>query len=331
MKTPIRYAGGKSKAHKLITSFIPNDIKKIVSPFVGGASLEVKWAVDNDIKVIGYDIFDILVNYWQHQLNQPQKLYDILKDIKPSKEDYKIIKEKLMCSEEVQQIFSTLKTTHYDRDVVPMSKDYLAAYYFYNHNLSYGPMFLGWYSSLYNNIKRYNAAIERVRDFSAPNLQINTASFDDVIEDSKNDFLYLDPPYYLEKDSDNKMHKGMYPNCNFAVHHNEFDHEKLRDLLHSHNGRFVMSYNNCETIREWYKDFRLEYPSWQYSYANGEQRKGKNKLNNISEKMKIKADKHKSLHVQWKDHDADVAKQHLLNHDKIWHTKESHEILIIKD
>ena len=30
---------------------------------------------------------------------------------------------------------------------------------------------------------------------------------------------------------------------------------RLRDLLHSHNGSFILSYNNCETIREYYKDF----------------------------------------------------------------------------
>ena len=60
MKTPIRYAGGKSKAYKTITPFIPTDVKRVVSPFVGGGSLEVKWATENGIDVIGFDIFDIL-------------------------------------------------------------------------------------------------------------------------------------------------------------------------------------------------------------------------------------------------------------------------------
>ena len=41
MKTPIRYAGGKSKAYKTITPLIPTDVKRVVSPFVGGGSLEV--------------------------------------------------------------------------------------------------------------------------------------------------------------------------------------------------------------------------------------------------------------------------------------------------
>ena len=38
MKTPIRYAGGKSRAIKHITPFV-KDEDKIVSPFIGGGSL----------------------------------------------------------------------------------------------------------------------------------------------------------------------------------------------------------------------------------------------------------------------------------------------------
>ena len=73
------------------------------------------------------------------------------------------------------------------------------------------------------------------------------------------------------------MLKGMYPNCNIDVHHTGFNHELLRDLLHSHQGKFVLSYNNCETIRTYYKDFKQIYPKWHYSYQLGETRIGKNR------------------------------------------------------
>jgi len=43
MKTPIRYAGGKSRAIKIISPYLENE-SKIVSPFMGGGSLEVNWA-----------------------------------------------------------------------------------------------------------------------------------------------------------------------------------------------------------------------------------------------------------------------------------------------
>ena len=90
MRTPIRYAGGKSRAYDFISSYIPfwPRPKRIVSPFFGGGSLEVRWAAELGIPVVGYDVFDILVNYWKHQLENPQRLYDILKGLEPSKEQY---------------------------------------------------------------------------------------------------------------------------------------------------------------------------------------------------------------------------------------------------
>jgi len=89
--------------------------------------------------------------------------------------------------------------------------------------------------------------------------------------------LYLDPPYYLEQDKDNKMFKGIYPMRNIPVHHDGFDHEALRDMLYNHEGSFVLSYNNCETIREYYKDFHQVFPKWTYSMGTGETRIGKNR------------------------------------------------------
>ena len=58
MKTPLRYAGGKSRAIKIITPYVINE-KKIVSPFMGGGSLEVYWASIGK-EVVAYDIFDVL-------------------------------------------------------------------------------------------------------------------------------------------------------------------------------------------------------------------------------------------------------------------------------
>ena len=64
-RTPLRYAGGKSRAYGFISTYIPfwPKPKRIVSPFIGGGSLEVRWANELDIEVIGYDVFDMLVNF----------------------------------------------------------------------------------------------------------------------------------------------------------------------------------------------------------------------------------------------------------------------------
>jgi len=283
MKTPIRYAGGKSRAYDFISSYIPfwPRPKRIISPFMGGGSLEVRWAHEMGIQVEAFDVFDVLTNYWQHQIHHPKRLYDILKGLEPTKEQYDEIKDILLHWDKVQNMFKDWKTDYYDRKSESLDDELGAAYYWFNHNLSYGPMFLGWFSSIYlKKESLYENSIERVRDFNCPNLSVKQSSFDKVIPNYKKDFIYADPPYYMEKSEDNKMFKAIYPNSNFALHHIHFDHELLRDQLHSHEGKFLLSYNDCEWVRENYKGFKFKTPEWAYSYGQGETRIGKNKKNN---------------------------------------------------
>ena len=283
MRTPIRYAGGKSRAYDFISSYIPfwPRPKRIISPFMGGGSLEVRWAHEMGIQVEAFDVFDVLTNYWQHQIHHPKRLYDILKGLEPTKEQYDEIKDILLHWDKVQNMFKDWKTDYYDRKSESLDDELGAAYYWFNHNLSYGPMFLGWFSSIYlKKESLYENSIERVRDFNCPNLSVKQSSFDKVIPNYKKDFIYADPPYYMDKSEDNKMFKAIYPNSNFALHHIHFDHELLRDQLHSHEGKFLLSYNDCKWVRENYKGFKFKTPEWAYSYGQGETRIGKNKKNN---------------------------------------------------
>lgn len=296
VKTLLRYPGGKTKAIDLITPYV-KDYDRIVSPFVGGGSLEVHWAANLNKEVVGYDIFDVLINFWNVLLKNPEELASKMKQIPPTSEEYTRIKEILIKLDKTQEMLKDWQTDYYKReDVLTLDEVTLAAYYYFNHNCSYGPGYLGWASSIYLNDKKWNSMIDKIKSFNCGKLSVFNETFDVTIPKHNKDFLYLDPPYYLEKDNDNKMHKGMYPMKNIDVHHSGFDHELLRDLLLKHEGDFVMSYNNCETIREYYKDFEFFYPKWAYSMSNGEQRIGKNRVE--------------------------------LNDSKI--VKDSHEILIVK-
>jgi len=280
MKTPLRYAGGKSKAYKLITQYIPRlpYPQRIISPFVGGGSLESKWASELGIPVYGFDIFDALVNFWNVLLSSPNELADKLQELTPTKEKYAEIKELLLQWQYTQDMLKDWHTDYYKRDSIQLDDLTAAAYYYFNHNLSYGPMYLGWMSKIYESQTKWDKMVHNIRAYTNKDLHVEKASFVDVIPEHSGDLLYLDPPYYLDKDSDNKMLKGMYPNCNIDVHHTGFDHETLRDLLHNHKGSFILSYNNCETIREYYKDFDQYFPEWHYSYQLGETRIGDNRI-----------------------------------------------------
>ena len=261
--SPIRYAGGKSLAVGHVIELLPENTKRVVSPFFGGGSIEIAMSKELGLEVVGYDIFDILCNYWKFQIEKPKLLYKKLKELKPNKKTF----------EKIRLILNDIWKKKIKLD--PLT---LAVYYVYNFNLSYGPGFMGWSSDIYLDETRYKRMLERIRDFDPQNLKVECADFQQVIKNHTNDFLYCDPPYYIGDDS--KMFKGIYPMRNIPVHHNGFPHEILRDLLKSHKGGFILSYNNCPTIRKYYKEFQQLFPSWQYTMGQGETRIGKNRIEN---------------------------------------------------
>lgn len=261
--SPIRYAGGKSLAVGYVIKLLPNNITKVISPFFGGGSIEIAMSKYLGLEVLGFDIFDILCNYWKYQINNQKLLYNRLLLLNPDKETF-------------ERIRLILKGVWEDK--IKLDPLTLAVYFVYNFNLSYGPGFMGWASDIYFNDKKYKRMIERIRDFRPKNLKVECADFQDVIKNHPDDFLYCDPPYYIGKNS--KMFKGIYPMRNIPVHHNDFQHDILRDLLINHRGGFILSYNNCPTIRKYYSRFQQYFPKWQYSMGQGETRIGKNRIRN---------------------------------------------------
>ena len=263
---PLRYAGGKSLAVGYVVEHIPSGVDKIVSPFFGGGSVEIACANELGIEVAGYDVFAVLVNYWRVQLASPNKLAKRIARWRPTDDDYAKVKSRLK--------------RHWQNEKPITDKTDLAAHYWFNHNLSYGPGFLGWMSKIYREPDRFLRLLDKVKNFRCAKLTVAAGSFTDTIKRHRNDFLYCDPPYYL--DGDSKMFRGIYPQRNFPIHHNGFDHRLLRDMLRAHNAGFVLSYNDCETIRKWYADCKIVEVKWQYTLGQGETRIGKNRIENGS-------------------------------------------------
>ena len=261
---PLRYAGGKSLGAGHVIEHIPSGITHLVSPFFGGGSIEIACAKELGLRVQGYDIFNILTNYWVQQIKSPVKLANQLAKWQPSKEQYTKVKARLKL--------------HWTGEKPITNKLSLAAHYWFNHNLSYGPGFLGWMSKIYEDQTRYKRLVDKVRNFNGRGLSIACADFKKIIPHHNKSFLYCDPPYYLSGDS--KMFKGIYPQRNFPIHHNSFEHKTLRDLLHKHQGGFILSYNDCKQVRKWYSDFKIIEVKWQYTLGQGETRIGKNRIEN---------------------------------------------------
>ena len=258
--SPLRYAGGKSLAVGFVVELLPSPMTtRLVSPFMGGGSIEISLARELGIEVVAYDIFDVLVNYWDVQIRNSEALYARLKQFAPNRETFAAVKERLKL--------------HW-HGIDPLNSFDLAAYYYFNSNTSYGPHFLGWPSDVYLNKRRYEKTLEKVRSFSASCLSVKCASFEESIPAHIDELLYCDPPYYLEQ---GKTFVGMYPHRNFPIHHQGFRHDRLRDLLLAHRGGFILSYNDCEVIRDWYSDCNISTPEWQYTFGQGDTRIGVNR------------------------------------------------------
>ena len=300
--SPLRYAGGKSKAIGLILENLPKlKEKKIVSPFFGGGSVELCLSQMLGINVIGYDVFGMLVNFWNVLINHKTEFINRLINFNITKEEFTYNRHVLLNYwEKIKPNDLNYKTKNKiilrNEDLNKLDDDIInqAVYYYYNMTLSYGPMFLGWPSSNEINEDKFKRKIEKLKEMNFINLEVNCSSFEEILENHSEDFLFLDPPYYLEGDS--KMFKGMYPNCNFAIHHNNFDHIKLSELLKKHEGGFLMTYNNCSRIRNLYSDCKFEYPEWQYTYVQGETRIGKNRQKTTNDNIK---ESHEIIIIKW--------------------------------
>jgi DNA adenine methylase len=71
---------------------------------------------------------------------------------------------------------------------------------------------------------------------------------------------------------DSTVFKAIYPNQG-GEHHKGFKHELFRDMMLSRDSEWIISYNDCGTIRSWFQDHEQLYPKWQYSFQQGETRK----------------------------------------------------------
>lgn len=77
---------------------------------------------------------------------------------------------------------------------------------------------------------------------------IENMSFDRLIRtyDADEAFFYCDPPYVSTEKY--YQHTGGF---------GEAEHRKLSELLHGIKGKFLLSYNDCELVRELYADMKI--------------------------------------------------------------------------
>jgi DNA adenine methylase len=239
VRSPLRYPGGKSRAVKIISKYIPKGTKEMCSPFFGGGSFEISCA-QNGIRVYGYDSFQPLVDFWQILLNDPDKLADSVERYRPLRKErfYELQKVQLESKNKLERatLFFVLNRSSFSGSTLS------------------GGMATGGND---NNPRFTKSSIERLRRFRLKSLSVELADFKKSILSHKNTLLYLDPPYLIRSKLYGRkgdLHRG-------------FDHEGLAKILKNRD-KWILSYNNSKEIHDLYSDYAILHPDWKYGMSN---------------------------------------------------------------
>lgn len=235
VRSPLRYPGGKTRGVEFITQFFPKNLDKLLSPFFGGGSIELSVAAKGTI-VYGYDIFSPLVEFWQCLLTQPNELADEVEKF------YPLPKEKFYKLQATQTKFKT-------------KLERAAVYYVLNRSSFSGATLSGGMSP--DHPRFTLTSIERLRNYFNPNIKIQKADFKTSLEKHPYIFAYLDPPYLIKS--------SLYGKKGNA--HKDFNHEQLANILKKRE-HWILSYNDCEEIRNLYEGFHILTPNWKYGMSN---------------------------------------------------------------
>lgn len=242
-KSPLRYPGGKSRACKIIDNILNNNYDPIeyttlISPFFGGGSVEFYLQNKYNYTIIANDKFEPLYNFWMQSKTNNANLCNELEKIPDiSKEDF----------------------ITYRNNIVNCNDCLLkAVYYFVINRCSFSGATLSGGFSLEASKKRYtSSSINRIKDLDMSNIMLYNLDFSNFINDINNDnaFIFLDPPYYLEKSNLYGYNGDM---------HEHFDHNNLYDII-KNKKNWLMTYNNCDYIRNIYKEYTIIEAEWSYS------------------------------------------------------------------
>lgn len=101
------------------------------------------------------------------------------------------------------------------------------------------------YASQPFDIRKLFVLISQLQDRMA-NVVVENQDFETLIKhyDRPDAFFYIDPPYYSTEDM-------------YDVGFGEDDHVRLQETLKNIKGKFLLSYNDCNEIRELYNGFSM--------------------------------------------------------------------------
>lgn len=259
LKSLISWVGGKKALRELIYQRFPKNYGRYIEVFGGGGWVLFgkkpdKFEVYNDFNNNLTNMFAVVrdqpLAFIQELGYLPENgrfIFNLYKEIisKQRIED-KYIEEEMkkvkiyfteLQAEEIQEV---MKKERIEKQDVK-----LAVAFFKLIRYSYGPGCKTFGCRPYD-VRKAFTLVWNISDRLA-NTIIENKDFEALIiqYDRPDAFFYCDPPYFETE--------GHY-----AVVFTKEDHIRLRDTLKKIRGKFLLSYNDCEFIRELYKDYYIE-------------------------------------------------------------------------
>jgi DNA adenine methylase len=233
IKSPLRYPGGKSKALKNIIPLVP-EFDEYREPFIGGGSvfIELKQLFPNKFYWIN-DISNDVYLFWKHMQN----------DWIMTTTAVECLRDKYL--ESGHDLFDFLRNprnyrTGFFDDIT------LAARFFILNRITFsGTIDSGGYSQQAFEKRFTSSSIERLTALRKVLDYVKISNFDYsqvVAKDGENVFIYLDPPYFSNKKSNLYGKNGDL--------HNTFDHQKFSKFMKDINHKWLITYDDCEEIRD---------------------------------------------------------------------------------
>lgn len=217
MTIPFSRLGGKSKIANQLISYFPDDYNLYVEPFVGAGNIFFRLPDDKKTNPMVINDLD----------------EDIFIALKGLQKNSNYINDNIRREGISREEWNKLKNKKDALSIIEKLK-----YSFLSIGKTYAPSI--------SNSARHRIATDYAKFGKLlKNTIILNEDYKKVIAkyDNENTFFYLDPPYEIS----NTAH----------YNHNAFNPIEMRDILRNIKGRFILSYNDSQNVRDIFKDFYL--------------------------------------------------------------------------
>ena len=236
LKTPLRYPGGKSRAVKSMARYIPDLSEYSIyrEPFLGGGSVAIYITQKYpNLKIWVNDLYEPLVNFWKVLQDDGYQLGYKLQELKSRYPDQESARGLFV---ESKDVINDGEKSHLDRAI---------AFYVANKCSFSGLTEASSFSKQASDSNFSMRGIEKLRYYQQviQNWQITNYQYAALLDDNKDAFVYLDPPYDIKDNLYGKkgdMHKG-------------FDHDTFARVCDNYVCRQMVSYNSNQMVRDRFK------------------------------------------------------------------------------